>query len=172
MHWVFYVCLSPRHKLASISTFAWKLNSEMANPAGKGLLIVKACCKPRSYTHWAESAIEMKHLRQFGTRRLNPGSSSAFNPLINKGLRFRDSAAANSHVPLAFHDEKWAEDVLGELGAERRVVAACLYSSDGKILAEYRRAGIDSDFHIPYSENDGARLRQNLSRFTEPYFLR
>jgi len=92
MHWVFYVCLSPRHKLASISTFAWKLNSEMANPAGKGLLIVKACCKPRSYTHWAESAIEMKHLRQFGTRRLNPGSSSAFNPLINKGLRFRDSA--------------------------------------------------------------------------------
>ena len=49
-----------------------------------------------------------------------------------------DSVAANSHVPLAFHDEKWAEDVLGELGAERRVVAACLYSSDGKILAVWR----------------------------------
>jgi two-component system, sensor histidine kinase and response regulator len=69
-----------------------------------------------------------------------------------------DSVAANSHVPLAFHEQEWAEDALGELGAERRVVAACLYGSDGKILAEYRRAGIGSDLHIPYSENDGARF--------------
>src|SRR5213082_2325373 len=83
-----------------------------------------------------------------------------------------DSVAANSHVPLAFHDEKWAEDVLGELGAERRVVAACLYSSDGKILAEYRRAGIDSDFHIPYSENDGARFTAESLTFHRTIFFK
>ncbi len=69
-----------------------------------------------------------------------------------------DSVGANSHVPLAFHEQKWAEDVLGELAAERRIMAACLYSGDGKILAEYRRSGIDNDFHIPFSENDGAHF--------------
>src|SRR5207302_6637465 len=53
-----------------------------------------------------------------------------------------DSVAANHHVPLAFHEQKWEEDVLGEAGAERRVVAGCLYRSDRKNLAEYWRAGI------------------------------
>ena len=47
-----------------------------------------------------------------------------------------DTVAANSHVPLSFHDQRWAENVLGELGAERRVVAACLYTIDGQVLAE------------------------------------
>lgn len=67
-----------------------------------------------------------------------------------------DTVAANSHVPLAFHDQKRAEDVLKELGAERRIVAACLYTIDGQVLAEYRRPRTGHDFHIHYPENDGA----------------
>jgi uncharacterized membrane protein affecting hemolysin expression len=69
-----------------------------------------------------------------------------------------DTVAANSHVPLAFHEQKWAEDVLGELGAERRIVAAFLYTVDGEVLAEYRRAGTSRDFHILYSKNDGPQF--------------
>ena len=69
-----------------------------------------------------------------------------------------DTVATNSHVPLAFHEQKWAEDVLGELAAERRIMAASLYDADGQVLAEYRRSGISSDFHIVFSENDGARF--------------
>src|SRR5437762_13634444 len=40
-----------------------------------------------------------------------------------------DSVAANSHVPLAFHDEKWAEDVLAELGEIGR--ASCRERGEG-----------------------------------------
>jgi len=69
-----------------------------------------------------------------------------------------DTVATNSHVPLAFHEQKWAEDVLGELAAERRIMAASLYGADGQVLAEYRRSGISSDLHIVFSENDGARF--------------
>jgi len=69
-----------------------------------------------------------------------------------------DTVATNSHVPLAFHEQKWAGDVLGELAAERHIVAASLYSADGQVLAEYRRSGISPDFHIAFSENDGARF--------------
>ena len=69
-----------------------------------------------------------------------------------------DTVAANSHVPLAFHDQRWAEDVLEELGAERRIVAACLYTIDGQVLAGYRRSGTSHDFHVFYSENDGAEF--------------
>lgn len=69
-----------------------------------------------------------------------------------------DTVAANSHVPLAFHEQKWAQDVLEELGAERRIVAASLYTVDGQVLAEYRRSGTSPDFHVFYSENDGAQF--------------
>lgn len=69
-----------------------------------------------------------------------------------------DTVAANSHVPLAFHDQRWAENVLEELGAERRIVAACLYTIDGQVLAEYRRSGTSHDFHVSYSENYGAQF--------------
>src|SRR5215469_15303951 len=67
-----------------------------------------------------------------------------------------DTVAANSHVPLAFHDQKWAEEVLGELDSEHSIVAACLYTTDGQVFAEYRRAGTGRDFHIPYSQNESA----------------
>lgn len=69
-----------------------------------------------------------------------------------------DTVAANSHVPLADHDQKWAENVLGQLGAERSVVAARLYTIDGQVLAEYRRSGTNSDFHVFYSAMDGAQF--------------
>ena len=69
-----------------------------------------------------------------------------------------DTVAANSHVPLAFHEQKWAQDVLEELGAERRIVAAYLYTLDGQILAQYRRSGTSPDFHVSYSESGGAQF--------------
>jgi len=69
-----------------------------------------------------------------------------------------DTVATNSHVPLAFHEQKLAGDVLGELAAERRIVAASLYSADGQVLAEYRRSGTSSGFHIAFSVEDGARF--------------
>ena len=83
-----------------------------------------------------------------------------------------DTVATNSHVPLAFHEQKWAEDVLGELAAERRIMAASLYGADGQVLAEYRRSGISSDFHIVFSENDGARFTADSLTLHRNIFFR
>jgi len=64
---------------------------------------------------------------------------------------FRDAAArdlstlaeviaGNSSAAVAFDVPGSAEDLLGTLGAERHIVAACIYTSDGKVFARYSRA--------------------------------
>jgi signal transduction histidine kinase len=45
--------------------------------------------------------------------------------------------AANSTAALAFQNEDDATEILAALAAERNVVAACLYDSDGKLFSRY-----------------------------------
>lgn len=45
--------------------------------------------------------------------------------------------AANSTAALAFQNESDAEDVLGALKTDKRIIEACLYDSRGKVFAKY-----------------------------------
>src|SRR5579864_7372899 len=81
-----------------------------------------------------------------------------------------DTVGANSAASLTFNDRKTAEDVLAGLSAEHHILAACLYNTFGQAFAEYRRPGINRDFRIPFSQDEGAHfakdsltLRQRIS---------
>ena len=60
-----------------------------------------------------------------------------------------DALAGNSTAALTFRDAESARDVLRALRAEPTVVAACIYTSDGKPFAKYARDEKDSGFIPP-----------------------
>src|SRR5580693_9727824 len=72
-----------------------------------------------------------------------------------------DTLGANTAASLAFNDRKSATDMLGALGAESHVVAACLYESRGTIFAEYRRDKITPGCAMTEGREDGARFDKN-----------
>src|SRR6266436_5102208 len=59
---------------------------------------------------------------------------------------------------LSFNDRKSAQDILAALQVEPHIVAGCFYDTRGTIFAEYRRAGVGSDFSMPVWRADGASL--------------
>ncbi len=69
-----------------------------------------------------------------------------------------DTVGENSAAALAFEDRPSAQDTLAALRAEPHIVAACLYQSSGKILAEYRRRGSAAEMRMPVWAEDGARF--------------
>lgn len=69
-----------------------------------------------------------------------------------------DTLGENGAASLAFDDPKTAREMLGALHAEPHVLAACLYDDQGKIFAQYRRAGLDGDFKMPPLQSDGAHF--------------
>jgi len=69
-----------------------------------------------------------------------------------------DTLGANSAASLAFNDHKSAEETLGALRSDVHIVAACLYDSHGTIFADYRRAGVGTNYQMPAREDDGARF--------------
>src|SRR5271163_4672458 len=48
---------------------------------------------------------------------------------------------SNSTAAVTFRDQRAAEEILSGLKAKRHIVAAVIYSDDGKPFASYRRAG-------------------------------
>ncbi len=67
-----------------------------------------------------------------------------------------DTLGANAAASLAFNDPKTASEMLGALRADHNVLAACLYDIRGDIFAEYRRAGLGTEFRMPSLHDDGA----------------
>jgi signal transduction histidine kinase/CheY-like chemotaxis protein len=81
-----------------------------------------------------------------------------------------DTLGANTAASLMFSDRKSARDMLGALGGEKHIIAACLYDSQGKIFTEYRRLELAGSFEMPAWHGDGAqfdsehlRLSRNVS---------
>ena len=81
-----------------------------------------------------------------------------------------DTLGANTAASLMFNDRKSARDMLGALGGERHIIAACLYDNQGKIFTEYRRPELARSFEMPAWHGDGAqfdsehlRLSRNVS---------
>lgn len=65
---------------------------------------------------------------------------------------------ANSTAALAFHDARAGAAILRSLSREKSVRHAVLYTSDGKILAQYNRDGSPSGFVPSKIQADGAEL--------------
>ncbi|HVM31917.1 MAG TPA: PAS domain S-box protein [bacterium] len=57
--------------------------------------------------------------------------------------------AVNSSAALAFQNPGDAADVLAALGADRRVLAACLYDAQGRVFAQYPASAPESGFPPP-----------------------
>jgi signal transduction histidine kinase/DNA-binding response OmpR family regulator len=81
-----------------------------------------------------------------------------------------DTLGANTAASLMFNDRKSARDMLGALGGERHIIAACLYDNQGKVFTEYRRPELARSFEMPAWHGDGAqfdsehlRLSRNVS---------
>ena len=72
-----------------------------------------------------------------------------------------DTLGANTAATLAFNDRKSAQDMLAAFRAEKHIVAACLYNSNGIVFAEYRRDGIGPEFAMPSLRQDGAQFGKN-----------
>jgi two-component system sensor histidine kinase/response regulator len=82
-----------------------------------------------------------------------------------------DTLGANTAASLAFNDQKTAREMLGALREEHHVLGACLYDNHGHIFAEYRRAGLGSEFNMPSSREDGARFEQHTITLFRSVFL-
>jgi two-component system, sensor histidine kinase and response regulator len=64
----------------------------------------------------------------------------------------------NSTAALSFRDTKAAEETLGTLGANRQIVAAAIYESDGAVFARYLRPGAGPGSIPPAPEAVGYRF--------------
>ena len=82
-----------------------------------------------------------------------------------------DTLGANTAASLAFNDQKTARQMLGALREEHHVLGACLYDNHGRIFAEYRRAGLGTEFKMPPSREDGAHFEQHTITLFRSVFL-
>jgi len=90
--------------------------------------------------------------------------------MISELSTLADTLGANTAASLMFNDRKSAHDMLGALGGEKHIIAACLYDNQGKIFTEYRRPELAGSFEMPASQGEGAqfdsehlRLSRNVS---------
>jgi signal transduction histidine kinase/DNA-binding NarL/FixJ family response regulator len=67
-----------------------------------------------------------------------------------------DIFGSNSTAALSFADQQATEEVLAGLKAKRHIVGACIYSSDGRLFATYRRGPESQDFSCPQLRSDGS----------------
>jgi len=70
-----------------------------------------------------------------------------------------DVLAGNSTAALTFRDSDSARDVLRALRAEPDVIAACVYTSDGKPFAKYARAAEDLGLVPPTAQTESTLFK-------------
>jgi two-component system sensor histidine kinase/response regulator len=70
-----------------------------------------------------------------------------------------DVLAGNSTAALTFGDADAARDVLRALRAEPNVIAACIYTSDGKPFAKYARDAKDAGFIPPPLQPESTQFK-------------
>jgi len=71
---------------------------------------------------------------------------------------------ANATAALAFGDARAGREILGSLSAHPLVLEACLYRSDGTVLAEYSRQTSGPGFAPPAPRRDGVEIRDREER--------
>src|SRR6266446_2797485 len=63
--------------------------------------------------------------------------------------------AEQSTAALSFKDPKAATEILHKLVAQKHIVTACIYRSDGHVFATYQRADVHEDFSPPAPQKNG-----------------
>jgi signal transduction histidine kinase/CheY-like chemotaxis protein len=66
-----------------------------------------------------------------------------------------DTLGLVTAASLTFNDRKSAVELLATIRAGTNIVIATLYDKQGRVFAEYRRAGLDADFKSPAWKEDG-----------------
>ena len=84
---------------------------------------------------------------------------NTFRESMVRDLTFKaDVIGSQSTAALKFNDAKVATEILDKLPTEKHIVAACIYTRNGKDLAKYKRAGTPGDFTPPEQEYAGHRF--------------
>jgi len=65
---------------------------------------------------------------------------------------------SNSTAALTFHDPGSAREILSALQAKQHVINACIYDSDGKVFAKYRRDATPVEFSPPPAQGEGSTV--------------
>ncbi|HLW99512.1 MAG TPA: response regulator [Candidatus Acidoferrales bacterium] len=74
-----------------------------------------------------------------------------------------DVIGANSSAAVVFHDSASAAEILHGLSGKQNITGACVYGTDGKVLAVYSRNGAPA-FFPPVMEAEGYRYAQGRIR--------
>ncbi len=72
-----------------------------------------------------------------------------------------DMIGSNSTAALAFGDADSAREILGALRAKEHIVAACVYTRDGRVFASYARGNPATPVAPPRVEGEGSRFGSN-----------
>ena len=70
-----------------------------------------------------------------------------------------DIVAANVAGALKFADPRSADETLAQLTGKPNIIAACVYTTSGKVLGAYHRQFRKEDFHPPPMRYDGVELQ-------------
>jgi signal transduction histidine kinase/CheY-like chemotaxis protein len=81
-----------------------------------------------------------------------------------------DTIGSNSTAALTFDDEKTGTELLSGFKASRHIVAAYLYSSDGRPFADYHRDGSNGS-RPPYEKKAVTRFEQDRLVLSQPIVL-
>ncbi len=82
-----------------------------------------------------------------------------------------DTMGTNNAISLAFDDKRTANDLLSALKADPSIETACLFDSDGKLFATYRRAGLSASAGQPPLRPDGDYFQAKTLTLYRAVFL-
>ncbi len=91
--------------------------------------------------------------------------------MVNELSALADTLGANTAASLMFSDRKSAGDMLGALGGEKHIIAACLYDTQGRIFTEYRRPELARSFVMPEWQGESAQFDAEYLRLSRTVFL-
>src|SRR5437870_3261125 len=69
---------------------------------------------------------------------------------------------SQSTAALKFTDPKAGKEILDKLKTAKHVVAASIYSRDGKVLAKYQRPDVKGDFSPPYAQYNAHSFKDDF----------
>src|SRR2546427_519440 len=91
--------------------------------------------------------------------------------MVRNMIEDAELIGANSTAALSFSDPAAAREVLSAMRAEQHVKAACIYSADGRIFAQYTRPGKGSASIPLRAEKGGSRFERERLILFHPVLL-
>jgi PAS domain S-box-containing protein len=80
-------------------------------------------------------------------------------------------AGSNSTAALTFSDARAARETLNSLRAEPHIVEACIYATDGTVLAKYERTDAEAKFTPPPRRPSGIEFTPDRASLFQPISL-